>query len=340
MKLYRDNVINHQNQLIGDFMNNNIRLLPFFLCFFLFVGAFSLDAKAAPQAATKKEVLALSKRLDAIDNQQKNAMSDLKRGVDETRAELVSLRKELEAVKNQKSTATTELVAKFQAHQKEITDAKKLEQILVKYGNNPDGMSTLHYAIKMGDVNAVNLLLANGADVNSKDGSFTTLTRAAICNQFEITQLLLSMGADVNLTASENLFYALNYAAEFGSAELVTLLVENGAKLDITWPKDGSYAKTPLHTAAKAGNYETVVALINAGAHVDGNIPRNIGGHQTPLDVAAEYLEYSVNPQNLELVKLLVEHGATRRYLNYLENPRTNNVKCPVISGYLQGVRR
>lgn len=319
-------------------MNNNFRL-SFLLCILLLGEVLSLNAKEAPQAALKKEVQALSKRLEVLEKQQKNAIVDLKKSLDENKAGLVALRMELETIKNQKDTSS-EIVGKIEEQQRALASSKELERILIKYGNNPDGMSTLHYAIKMGDVNAVNLMLANGADVNSKDGSFTTLTRAAICNQFEITQFLLSMGADVNLIASENMFYALNYAAEFGSAELVTLLVENGAKLDLTWPKDGYYAKTPLHTAAKVGNYETVVALINAGAKVDGNIPHNIGGHQTPLDVAAENLEYTVNPQNLELVKFLVEHGATRRYLNYLENPRTNNVKCPVISGYLQGVRK
>lgn len=277
----------------------------------------------------------------SFEAQQKNLNAELKKGLDETKTELAILKNQIAELKNQKCAVENELTRKFEGQQRGLAESKELQHILIKYGNNPDGMSALHYAIKLGDANAVNLLIANGADVNTKDGNFTTLTRAASCNQYEITQILLSLGANVNLTASEHVYCAINYAAEFGSGELVTLLAEHGAILDRIYPKDlSNYAKTPLYTATKTGNYEAVIALVSAGASIDANIPHNICGHQTPLDIAAENLEYAVNPQNLELVKFLVDNGATRRYLNYLENPRTNNVKCPVISGYLRSVNK
>jgi hypothetical protein len=39
-------------------------------------------------------------------------------------------------------------------------------------------MTTLHYAIKLGDIHAVNLLIANGADVNSRDLSGVCRSRS------------------------------------------------------------------------------------------------------------------------------------------------------------------
>lgn len=203
-------------------------------------------------------------------------------------------------------------------------------------------MSALHYAIKQGDANAVSLLIANGADVNSKDGQFIALTRAAMFNQFEIAQILLSLGADVNLIVGggggdSTRTCALNYAAEFGSADLITLLIANGALLDRIYPGDQTpYPITPLHTAAKAGNYDAVVALVNCGAKINGNVPNNVAS-DTPLAWAVENLKYSNNPQNLELVKFLVSHGATRYNRKYHDQQYNSNI-CPVISGYLQSV--
>jgi ankyrin repeat protein len=44
-------------------------------------------------------------------------------------------------------------------------DQAKLLDIMIKYGNNPDGIPALLYAAKKGDQEAVKLLLAHGADI-------------------------------------------------------------------------------------------------------------------------------------------------------------------------------
>lgn len=302
------------------------------------LGTLSLEAKSSSKVL-KNEITALKDELKTTESKMEKSTTELKKSLEDTNKVVAEIKSELATLKSQKPFA----------------DTKEIEHILVKYGNNPDGLSTLHYAIKVGDLNAVQLLIDNGADVNAKDGDFTALTRAAAYNQYAISQLLLSLGANVNQVANENKYphwstpYALDYAAESGSGELITLLIENGAILDRTRPnEDSHYPRSPLHTASKAGNYQAVVALVKAGAKIDGispqkNSPAPNGNEKTPLDIAAIELKYIDNPQHLELVKFLVEHEATRRFISYYRNVNgdcNGCVNCPIISGYLESMRK
>lgn len=303
-----------------------------------------LDLFSPPKYVTdlKKEVDTLKEKLEKIEHQQKETPDYAK----SLKIENGTLKAELEEIKAQQkeimlsvNASKSELQSTKEEQTRKINDLNELERILIHYGNNQDGMSALHYAIKQGDVSAVNTLIVNGADVNSKDGLFTTLTRAASCNKLEIVQILLNFGADVNLTACDDWTpYAINYVAESGSGELITLLIENGAIIDKTSNKENPQnAKTPLHTACRCGNYDAVLALIKGGAKINGNISPNISvshwNDGTPLDWAANSLTYKDNPQNLELIKFLVENGARRHAPN-------KQVGCCVINGYLQSVGR
>lgn len=269
-------------------------------------------------------------------------VTELSKNVSDNKKVLAELRLEIDAIKKEHSALSSEIAAQIENQKQAWTDSKELGHILVKYGNNPDAMTVLHYAIKLGDIHAVNLLLANGADVNSRDlengRNFTALARAAFYNQFEIAKLLIDLGADAGLRIgmaqhdSEIKFDALYYAAQKGSASIINLLIESNADLDISYDSYGS----PLHVASKAGNYEAVVALISAGADI--NMIRNSkdkGPHQphwmdgTPLDFAAYNLTYSENPKNLDLIKFLVEHGATRTCTREIKS-------CSVINEYLK----
>lgn len=309
----------------------------------------------------RKEFNSLSKRIDSIETQQKNALANFKNDIDSNKLELSNLRKDLTEVKNKSPELPNDLVRQIEEQQRNLMDSKELGHVLAQYSNNPYGMPALHYAIQMGDANAVNLLLANGADVNSvyrdfypNQISISALSRAAICNNLEIAQILLGYGADIDfLPTEENCCYPIKYAAEFGSGDLVTLLIAHEAKIDrIKQCRYGSdvyediptwiFPETPLHVACKKGNYDAVVALLNAGANIDARLPNPVPNgpvdcRETPLEYAANNLKYNDNPQNLELIKLLVAHGATRRVRKYHDN-QYNSTLCPVISGYLKSV--
>ena len=215
-----------------------------------------------------------------------------------------------------------------------------------RYGNNPEGMSALHYAIKEGDLHAVEMMIANGADVDSVEMIYpnyacSTIVRAAQYNRIEIAEFLLSCGANINFVPIGDCYYhyPLYFAAQSGSGELITLFVKHGAFLDKIMPPDNDInhlIETPLHIAAQYGNYEAVVALIAGGAKINATATKTnvIGSWRdgNPLDYAAYNLTYKNDPQNLELVKFLVENKATRKS----QSP----IPCPIISGYLQSVGR
>ena len=50
--------------------------------------------------------------------------------------------------------------------QKELNE---LTLVLTKYGNNPEGVPPLHYAILKKDTKAIDLLLKHGADPHTGD---------------------------------------------------------------------------------------------------------------------------------------------------------------------------
>lgn len=301
-----------------------------YVLLFIFSLTLALEAKTtqpkrktpAPKPAMT-ETVNLSSKVEALSNEVSQLETQLR--------ELAS------AVDSLKIPCCTkpDLSNDLEKQTKILGSTNDLVCLLVQYGNNPEGLSAMHYAVKSGDVNAVSLLLSCGADPNAKYKEHTALTRAARYNQFEVAKILLESGADVNFFASEGdqqKGYALNYAAEFGSGDLVNLLIEHGALLDEIYPK---IKITPLHTAAKTGNYEAVVALVNNGEDkVNASLSQyltNNSHYGTPLDWAASNLTYQDNPQNLELIKFLVEHGANRKN-------RSGDLRCPVIQGYLQSV--
>ena len=80
-------------------------------------------------------------------------------------------------------------------------------------------------------------------------------------------------------------FTPLHYAAFFGTAEAVRVLVERGADLEATARNAdvAGYAR-PLHSAVAARRRETVEALLAAGADPSSERP----GGGTPLDEAEQ----------------------------------------------------
>lgn len=270
----------------------------------------------------QKEKKALEKQREWFEKQQNEEIQKQKKVIE-------GIQVEIQELKERMVVESEAQISKIHELEKKLSDQQELQQVLVKYGNNPDGVFAFHYAIKMGDRRAVDLLLQNGADVNSRCLNFTALFLAVRNNQMAIARELIDKGADVNATIGVTNLTAISSAAYLGNVDMVNLLIANGAVLN---PPN---VMTPLDIAAVHGRYEVVVALLNNGANIQGGSLTN--GQlpmkwATPLDRAASNLNYSTDPKNLDLIKYLVEHGALRS--NKMEVP------CPVINGYLKSVNR
>jgi hypothetical protein len=158
----------------------------------------------------------------------------------------------------------------------------------------------LHRAIMQGDNEAVKRMIAQGADVNrygsgASGGRDAPLYSAAVTGNHAAVRMLLAAGADPNEG------YPLLGAAKNDYEDLVSLLIESGAKPD--WV-------TLLHTVcAPKGHFtdpineKIVTMLLEAGANPNGGTYPFLSGRHTPLSCA-------VKSGSEALVRQLLKHGA------------------------------
>ncbi|KAL5093284.1 hypothetical protein Trisim1_011088 [Trichoderma cf. simile WF8] len=146
---------------------------------------------------------------------------------------------------------------------------------------NERGRTPLMVAAHEGHHDVVQLLLANGADVNviSKSGggwkrSSTALEAAAMRGHLSVVQLLLANGADPKLPGND---WALLQAAENGHAAVVQLLLTKGADINKKVPTISVGTSVPvwypyqtaLRLAARKAHEDLVRLLLANGADVD-----------------------------------------------------------------------
>ena len=129
---------------------------------------------------------------------------------------------------------------------------------------NDDKLTPLMLACKNKNVSVVNCLLQNGANVAlTSDNGWTALH--FVVDEFndssEILRSLLNYGADVNARSIHN-ETPLMVASRSRDVETVTLLIEQGAYVDLQDEKDN----TALHNAVSRKSEEIVGTLLNAGA--------------------------------------------------------------------------
>ncbi|KAI5814471.1 ankyrin repeat-containing domain protein [Pyronema omphalodes] len=91
------------------------------------------------------------------------------------------------------------------------------------------------------------------------------LNKVVNSNLPSIAQLLLSAGADPNTLAPDQPTTLIHRAAERNRVELVELLIEAGAEIDM---KDG-VGLAPLHYAVKGNAVDAMELLLEAGADID-----------------------------------------------------------------------
>jgi cytochrome c len=120
----------------------------------------------------------------------------------------------------------------------------------------------LHDAAKEGNLEGIEQLLDQGADINEKAAGVVALHYAVLGKQAKATELLIQRGADINATST--LGTPLYFAASAGLTDIARLLIEHGADVNA-----GKQAQTPLHVAARVGRTEIVRLLLDHGADIN-----------------------------------------------------------------------
>jgi len=141
---------------------------------------------------------------------------------------------------------------------------------------------SIHDAAADGNIEAVKHHLAAGTDVNAKNGErCTPLHLAAGYGQTKVAELLLANGAEVDSKDDKYEVTPLHYAALRGRKETAKLLISSGADVNAKNVEGG----TPFHLAAEEGQQQIVELLISKKADI--NARDNKG--KTPLDWAATW---------------------------------------------------
>ena len=164
-------------------------------------------------------------------------------------------------------------------------------------------------AVITGSINTVRELIDKGADVNStvyrsshrrKGFLRKALHEAASSNRYEIAELLLKAGADVD---AKDYWKAtpLHYAAQANSCGVASMLISKGADIEATTrnghgivgaafgttPSEWTYVhlgSKPIHYAIRWQSWDVAQLLISKGADIGA---KNRGG-RTPLDISIE----------------------------------------------------
>ena len=126
--------------------------------------------------------------------------------------------------------------------------------------------SSLWDAAMSGDVAALSTAIEEGADVNALDvrenpNGRRALNWAASYNHVDAIQILLANGAEIN-AVNRTGFTPLHHAAEESSPDAARVLIEAGA--DVNLPNNAG--ETPLERARREGHKEVASLLEKAGA--------------------------------------------------------------------------
>ncbi|KAI9770356.1 MAG: hypothetical protein M1839_003233 [Geoglossum umbratile] len=159
----------------------------------------------------------------------------------------------------------------------------------------------LYYASILGILEAVERLLAAGADVDATTTSLrrTALQAASRRGRLEVVKRLLAAGADVDAVANDGYgMTALQTASGRGHLEVVESLLAAGASVNTATVSDGL---TALQAASLGGHLGVVDRLLAVSADVNAAATHNYG--QTALQAASR-------GGHLEVVEKLLAAGA------------------------------
>ena len=191
---------------------------------------------------------------------------------------------------------------------------REIFHLLMKKKVNPnpettDGFTPLHSAAGKGEIEVARILLKAGAMTEKRNeyGMFP-IHLAVFSKKAEMVELLIKFKANINQIVvpfssnSSSTFLhdtPLNWAVREGLEEIVKVLIDNGADLEIP----DNQKLTPLLKAIMWKKNRICKLLISSGANVHATYG-NPGQHATPLHL-------SVYKENEEISKTLILNGAS-----------------------------
>jgi len=186
----------------------------------------------------------------------------------------------------------------------------------------------LHFACMHEYPLIVAALLERDANVNAIDNDNRTPLLLSIKNA-EIVSLLLRNNADLSILDRENKT-PLHWACNYGSLEVVKLLVENNCEINVYY---SNFHVSPLMLATMHGFFEIIKFLIDSGAeiyeaiNIIGNNILHYAAFLDHLDICIFLTrKYGLDPQLLNQLGESAANSYGKSYdINLIEPPPINN---------------
>ncbi|GFX74022.1 ankyrin-1 [Trichonephila clavipes] len=201
---------------------------------------------------------------------------------------------------------------------------KEVLEYLIQKGENVndpcDGLTPLQFAVQNNDFEMAQVLINNGAEIDAdSDSGLTPLCLAVRNNNKEIVKILLKYGADINAKKS----LPLSSAILFGLNNIAAILLEN-EETDIHYR--GIDGNSLLHIASKQGNCFIVETLLARGADANAITLQN---GISPLHCAAD-------AGYVEIVKILLKSKAK---INAVSNDGLTPLHLAALKGHTSVVK-
>ncbi|XP_060594742.1 ankyrin-3-like [Ruditapes philippinarum] len=168
----------------------------------------------------------------------------------------------------------------------------------IQHGNSP-----LITAAKRGSVDLAECLLRSGVDVNYRNkNNVSALDKAVIWNQVEICRVLLNHGAVVNVNGGKFQRTPLHIAADMGHTDLVQLLLNKGADVNIRDHKNDY----PCQSAAVLGHSKILKEILEKDIYSGAS---QMSHNFKPISKGMSLYHIAVVKDNQSILRVLKEVG-------------------------------
>lgn len=170
----------------------------------------------------------------------------------------------------------------------------------------PPGVEDAMAAIYMKEYDRAKEIINSGMDVNQPDRGSYLLHVACYRGNLEIVKLLIEKGADVNIVAEDGSTPLIQAGKGDETGEIVRLLIDKGADVHAKNKLGTNAAFNAIFRICSSGDegpYPVLDILREHGAEIHNPSPESKESGYTTLMVAANW-------SNAGLTKYLLEHGA------------------------------